>query len=129
MDLHFSNPLGPLIASAKRHPSELPLLIHKYLSPRELIRRESSRRPGISASSSPYSIDASLNPKNRGKNRYMDIAAYDRTRVKVGGEEGERGYLNASVVTELDGNRSWVAAQVGLLSSPDEEGRKEGGAS
>jgi len=108
----FYSPLGPTMSSAKRHPSQTPIVIHNELAGRERTRRELSAQPHAPAN--PFSTLAAKSRENRGKNRYTDIAPYDRTRVKVGGEEGPEGYLNASWVEEVDGGRRWIAGQVSL---------------
>ncbi|KAL7416685.1 protein-tyrosine phosphatase-like protein [Mrakia frigida] len=109
----FYNPLGPSMSSAKRHPEQTPIVIHNELSGRERTRRELS----ASGLENPFSTLAAKSRDNRGKNRYTDIAPYDRTRAKVQEKEGAEGYLNASWVEEVDGERRWVASQAPLPST------------
>jgi protein tyrosine phosphatase len=83
--------------------------LHALLSPREKARRLQLQE---STGPSAYSALAARDPANKRKNRYSDVVPYDRTRVKVADVDGPDGYLNASWIEELDGQRRWIAAQV-----------------
>lgn len=89
------------------------MTLHALLSP-----REKARRVQLQASTQPeaYSALAARDPANGAKNRYSDVVPYDRTRVKVAGNDGPEGYLNASWIDELDEQRRWIAAQVRLAA-------------
>ena len=67
---------------------------------------------GPSPEEAYYSVQRSR--QNKASNRYADIFAYDRTAVDV---DGQGQYINANVVKDGFGTW-WVAAQVGVPSSP-----------
>lgn len=87
--------------------------LHALLSPREKARRAQLRASTVP---SAYSALAARDLANERKNRYSDVVPYDRTRVKVAGADGPEGYINASWIDELDGQRRWIASQVSALS-------------
>jgi len=58
-----------------------------------------------------FAITDAIIPINERKNRYIDILPYDRTRVKL---QGENDYINANYVTMEPGSelpRKWIASQ------------------
>ncbi|KAJ3575231.1 hypothetical protein NP233_g1223 [Leucocoprinus birnbaumii] len=62
-----------------------------------------------------YSIAIASQKDNLPRNRYADIAPYDRTRVIVEtGEDGPGRYLNANWVLERYGHKWWIATQAPL---------------
>jgi protein tyrosine phosphatase len=68
-----------------------------------------------------YSVAIAHRADNQRKNRYYDIEPYDRTRVVVDVNEGEKSkgdgngkYLNASWVLERFGHKWWIATQAPL---------------
>ncbi|KAF8167494.1 protein-tyrosine phosphatase-like protein [Crassisporium funariophilum] len=75
-----------------------------------------------------YSVVVASNDVNKGKNRYVDVQPYDRTRVVVrhghtlpgtGESDGEwQGrYLNANWVLERSGHKWWIATQAPLRNT------------
>ncbi|XP_026879042.2 tyrosine-protein phosphatase non-receptor type 2a [Electrophorus electricus] len=48
-------------------------------------------------------------PENRNRNRYRDVSPYDHSRVKL--ENSENDYINASLVTMEDAQRSYILTQ------------------
>lgn len=57
--------------------------------------------------------EASLLTANRGKNRYTNILAYDKTRVKLGATDDDPGsdYINANFITGNNSKREFIATQ------------------
>jgi len=70
-------------------------------------------------------VEASLLPANRGKNRYTNILAYDRTRVKLNAiddESDDNGsdYINANYIQGNNGKREFIATQGPLPATKDD---------
>ncbi|XP_071952998.1 receptor-type tyrosine-protein phosphatase alpha-like isoform X2 [Antedon mediterranea] len=67
----------------------------------------------LPASSRPITTEASSIPENKGKNRYINILAYDHSRVILTEIEGEPGsdYINACYVDGYDFSNKFIAAQ------------------
>jgi len=57
--------------------------------------------------------EASLLTANRGKNRYTNILAYDKTRVKLGATDDDPGsdYINANFIAGNNSKREFIATQ------------------
>jgi len=98
-------------------------LVLPTLAERESQRDRFRRRVPISiahtspspdeAGSDHYSVVTANNPDNILYNRYRDILPYDRTRVIVPSDIGDR-YLNANWVLERCGHKWWIATQAPL---------------
>lgn len=61
-----------------------------------------------------YSVATANQAQNVPRNRYADIAPYDRTRVDVGSGDAAGRYLNANWVLERHGHKWWIATQAPL---------------
>lgn len=104
---------------------------------RELARHLSRLPPAENSSSTPlvrnilkifnppsssfhYSVSISHQLENQDRNRYSNIAPYDRTRVVVNGNkegselDAQGKYLNANWVLERSGHKWWIATQAPL---------------
>lgn len=57
----------------------------------------------------PWAVSAALSPSNRGRNRYLNVFPWDRTRVKLPAPD-HLDYINASWV-DMGANRQYIAAQ------------------
>ncbi|XP_065056870.1 mucin-22-like [Rhopilema esculentum] len=68
------------------------------------------------------SHEASDIPENRGKNRYVNVLAYDKTRVKLSYTDDEIGsdYINASYVHGYKHPRAYIATQGPLPGTTDD---------
>eukprot|EP00117_Sycon_ciliatum_P006978 scpid22840/ scgid10273/ Receptor-type tyrosine-protein phosphatase T; RPTPmam4; Receptor-type tyrosine-protein phosphatase rho len=60
-----------------------------------------------------HMADASLQPENRGKNRYSNIVAYEHSRVHLKVLNGEPGtsYINANYIHHPNQERAYIATQ------------------
>ncbi|XP_010878660.3 tyrosine-protein phosphatase non-receptor type 2a [Esox lucius] len=58
---------------------------------------------------SEYSYRMAKLPENRNRNRYRDVSPYDHSRVKL--ENSENDYINASLVTVEEAQRSYILSQ------------------
>uniref|UniRef100_A0A3B3BJR2 Tyrosine-protein phosphatase non-receptor type n=1 Tax=Oryzias melastigma TaxID=30732 RepID=A0A3B3BJR2_ORYME len=59
------------------------------------------------ASEHPYKV--AKFPENKNLNRYRDVSPYDHSRVKL--KDSENDYINASLVTEEEAQRSYILSQ------------------
>lgn len=68
------------------------------------------------------SHEASDIPENRGKNRYVNVLAYDRTRVKLSYTDDEVGsdYINANYIHGYNHPRAYIATQGPLPGTTDD---------
>jgi len=71
------------------------------------------------------SVEASLLPANRGKNRYTNILSYDKTRVKLNAiddESDDNGsdYINANYIQGNNSKREFIATQGPLPATKED---------
>ncbi|XP_064803061.1 tyrosine-protein phosphatase non-receptor type 1-like isoform X2 [Oncorhynchus masou masou] len=58
---------------------------------------------------SDYSYKVAKLPENQNRNRYRDVSPYDHSRVKL--ENSENDYINASLVTVEEAQRTYILSQ------------------
>ncbi|KAJ8013427.1 hypothetical protein DPEC_G00053150 [Dallia pectoralis] len=63
----------------------------------------------IRTRASEYSYRMAKLPENRNRNRYRDVSPFDHSRVKL--ENSENDYINASLVTVKEAQRSYILSQ------------------
>lgn len=87
---------------------------------RSLARQVSASKRALTKSDGlafHYSVCVGCNPENASRNRYIQLEAYDRTRVIVSTQGLEGRYLNANWVLERSGHKWWIATQAPLPST------------
>ncbi|XP_006819820.1 receptor-type tyrosine-protein phosphatase alpha [Saccoglossus kowalevskii] len=90
---------------------QLPLVwATKHANDNDLLKKEYDDLP---KSSKPVTVEASHIPENKIKNRYINILAYDQTRVKLTPIEDDpySDYINACYVDGYKSHNKFIAAQ------------------